>query len=376
MITRFLSTCITAVALLSVASQATAQPRTVDMNFIGQLVAAVEDLKEKMAADSEIKGRKLRMGKFSANNLPDSSFELQFENTFRELMKDLLDDSSELIVSGEFDYVPGKAVENKDLRVIQIVLRVVNRQRRDLQTITREINNSGDIARITGTSIAPPDMKDVKKRNDKVAECFDTPAFDLRDRSRIQAKGNANYAVEILRSKGGNGALEPVIPRSVQGMAFVDLDVEDTFVIVPYSYDKTCDASAVVTIDGLDVVNEFNDDGVKYEGYLVPRANGNTPGSHAIPGWLRTTKNAEGNVFQFVINELGKGAATARKSRSSRGVINVQFFESVPPGESPPSRSFGEVGTGKPMDVHYDVKEVNRRETPVVNIAIRYSNVP
>ena len=366
----------TTIMLLMASMNVIAQDRTVDMNFNGQLVSAVEELKEKMSADSDLKGRKLRLGKFSANNLPDSSFEVQFETGFRELAKDLLDENSELIISGEFDFVPGQASENKDLQVIQVVLKLVNRQRRVLQTITREINNSADIARITGTTIAPPDDKEVKKRNDEVRRAFEDPAFTVRDKSRIQAKGNAHYAVEILRSEGGTGPFEPVVPRSVNGMAFVDLSIEDTFVIVPYSFDNTCDASVSVSIDGLDVLNAFNADDIKYEGYLVPRASGNTPGSHVIPGWLRTTKTAENNVFQFVINELGKGAATARKSRSSRGVINVQFFEAVPVGQHLCSRSFGEVGTGEPLDVAYEVKEMQRRETPVVNIAIRYSNVP
>jgi hypothetical protein len=86
-----------------------------------------------------------------------------------------------------------------------------------------------------------------------------------------------------------------------------------------------------------------------------------------------SAKQNQSNVFQFVINELGKGAATARQSRSGRGVIHVQFFEVVPEGLELPARSFGEVGTGKPIDVSYGLRQMQRRETPIANIAIRYT---
>jgi hypothetical protein len=51
-----------------------------------------------------------------------------------------------------------------------------------------------------------------------------------------------------------------------------------------------------------------------------------------------SAKQNQSNVFQFVINELGKGAAT-----------------------------------GKPIDVSYGLQQMQRRETPIANIAIRYT---
>ncbi|MCA9048381.1 MAG: hypothetical protein KDA89_06615 [Planctomycetaceae bacterium] len=289
-------------------------------------------------------------------------------------MKDLLDESSDLLLTAEYDYVSGNNPANSDLRVIQFVLKVFNKQRRILQSVTREVNDSGDIARILGTSVAPPDSKKVEERNREVEKSFDQPSFDVKDGSLILAKNNAHYAVQILRKRNGTGNAEAVTPKSVNGQPFVDLSVNDTFEIVLFSFETRCDASVDVTIDGLSVINEFNEDGLQYEGYMVPRSSSGQPGTHHIPGWLKTTKSSQGNVFQFVINELGKGAATARKSRSSRGVINVQFFEAAPPGQDLPARSFGEVGTGKPVDVDYDVIQLQRRETPIVNIAVRYSN--
>ncbi|MGD9857372.1 MAG: hypothetical protein AB7U20_20710, partial [Planctomycetaceae bacterium] len=113
-----------------------------------------------------------------------------------------------------------------------------------------------------------------------------------------------------------------------------------------------------------------------YSGYMTPRASGDSPGLHVVPGWLRTTREPSDNVFRFVINELGKGAASARNSRNSLGVITVQFFEAVPPGEELPARSFGEVGQGELMTVKYDVQPMTLRTAPIVTISIRYHNLP
>ena len=44
-------------------------------------------------ADAELEGRKLRLGKFAGPLLPDSNFELAFENEFKTLMKDRVDDA-------------------------------------------------------------------------------------------------------------------------------------------------------------------------------------------------------------------------------------------------------------------------------------------
>jgi hypothetical protein len=355
---------------------AAAAPRRIDMNFNGQLASAVDELRQKMDADSELKGRKLRLGKFSAPLLPDSSFELEFEQRFRTLLKDRLDDASEFFVIGEYNFLPGVHPNNEGLRVVQFSIRIINRQRRTLHEVVREVNDTADIARITGTTVAPPDTTDFEERNEAAAEAFDEPQFATRSGTQVTAAGDDRYAVEIRRRAGGTGSPVAITPRSVNGMAFVDLDVADTFEIVLYSYETACDASALVTIDGLDVANTFSQDRVKYDGYLVSRARGSArPGTHTIPGWLGTTRRQQDNVFSFVVNELGKGAATALKSRSSRGVINVQFFEAVPPDQQLPSRSFGEVGKGKPMTVRYDVRPVKRRDVPAANISIRYSQV-
>ncbi len=366
-------------SVLSSICPAAQQDGPSDMNFPGQMVVAVEQLREQLTkrldADPETKGRKLRLGKFGGPNLPDSNFELAFESKFESLMKDRLDDSSEFIVSGEYDFVPGQMPENDGLKVIRIIIKVVDAARNVLIRVVREINNTEDIAEITGATVAPPDTPDVKKRNEAVRKGVNpkTRSFHVRNGTQVTAIANKDYAVEIRKKSGGTGPLVPVVPANSNGFAFVDLKVGDTFEIHLYTYETKCDTSCVVTIDGLDVANTFCTDGKKYDGYVIHRAKGSTPGTHRIPGWLETTKRPTKNVYSFVVNELGKGAATAKKVRTRRGVINVKFFEAVPEGQSLPSRRFGEVGKGKPMDVAYKVKRMVKRQTPISNVGIRYS---
>ncbi|MCA9056219.1 MAG: hypothetical protein KDA75_20460, partial [Planctomycetaceae bacterium] len=49
-----------------------AAPRRLEMNFKGQLSTAVDELREKMQADNQLRGRKLQPGTFFGPNLPDS----------------------------------------------------------------------------------------------------------------------------------------------------------------------------------------------------------------------------------------------------------------------------------------------------------------
>ena len=360
---------------LAAVRPATAAPRRIDMNFNGQLASAVEELKQKMDADTELKDRKVRVGKFSAPLLPDSSFELEFERRFRAMLKDRLSDSSRFFVIGEYNFLPGTHPNNQGLRVVQFSIRIVNSQRRKLHEVIREVNATADIARITGTTVSPPDTTAFDRRNDAAAHAFDTPRFGLIHGTQVTATGNSHYAVEIRRKLAG-GKSAALTPRNVNGMAFVDLGVRDTFEIALYSYESSCDASALVTIDGLDVANTFSEDKTHYDGYLIPRQKGSKPGTHTIPGWLRTATRQKDNVFSFVIKELGQGAATALKARNSRGVITIQFFEAVPPNEQLPARSFGEVGKGAPVTVKYNVQQMKKRAVPTASISIRYSNVP
>jgi hypothetical protein len=351
------------------------QPRRFDKTFDGQILMAVNELKMKVDADPELKGRKLRLGKFTTE-LIDSHFEQQFERSLGQHAADLLSADSAFTVSGSYDYVPGTQEDNIGLKVVQFTLEVKNAQRRRLQHVIGEINNTGDITKIVPITVAIPVAKDIVKRNQAVSEADAMPAFALNG-SLVMVPGQPDYSVEIRVRRGGVEPLVPIVPVDRGGRPWVDLAVTDEFEISLVNGSQNTDAVAVVEIDGLDVVNEFCEDpkgkdGKAYEGYDVTR--GGAP--VAVKGWLRTVKSKTKNVYTFVVNEFGKGAATARKSRSTRGVINVQFFEAVPQGQNLPARAIGEVGVGRPIDVDLQAKSVVRSEVPKVNLAIHYLEDP
>lgn len=347
--------------------------RMVDMGFDGQMDAAVIELQTKMKADPDINGRKLRLGKFSGPNLPDSSFEQEFEQTYCRLMGDLLTDESPLVVNGEYKILPGDWDENKDLQVIQFVISIEFKFR-VLQSVTREINRSADIARIAGATVSLPDTTKTEERNKAAFDAIVDPHFEIHDTHFVAAVGHDSHRVAIFKKVGGRGNPVPIVPTSSNGHAYIDLDVNDTFSIMLVNHSLKCDASVDVSIDGLDVANTFSVDGKEYAGYMVPRMHGGKAGVHSIPGWLKTTKSKTNNVFEFVLNKLGQGAATEMNSRNNLGVIHVSFFEAVPPGEKLPSRNFGEVGKGELMDVAYKSVSMTRRKSPIAQVSIRYRN--
>ena len=347
--------------------------RRIDMGFEGQMGAAVSQLKSKMKADPDINGRKLRLGKFSGPNLPDSSFELEFEQTYCRLMGDMLTDESPLIVNGEYKILPGDLDENDGLEVIQFVISIEYKFR-VLQSVTREINRSADIVRIAGATVALPDVTDVEKRNKAAFKSATDPQFAIVNSYYVTPVGRNAHRVAIFKKVGGKGNPIAVVPKSVNGNAFVDLGVSDTFSIVLENHDHQCDASADVSIDGLDVANTFSVDQKTYQGYMVPRMDNGKAGTHSIPGWLKTTRSTTDNVYEFVLKKLGHGAATEMNSRNKVGVIHVDFYEAVPPGQKLPSRTFGEVGKGELMNVAYKSVSMTRRKSPIAQISIRYRN--
>lgn len=376
---------IMSVALILSSSLAMAdEVRRIDMNFGGQLDSAVRELREKIASDPDLTGRRLRLGKFSGPYLPDSTFDVAFEHGFRSRVEDLLSEESEFIVSGEFDLVEGTLRENNGLEVIQFVIEI-RQKRRKLLSIMREINNSVDIVRISGATVKLPDQQKpgqkrddyLKDRNEAASKAAETPDagqsdYDVQSGTRICAKDAADYGVEIL-TVSANGTAQPVTPRSLNGRAFVDIEVGQKMIIKVYNGNLQFAANARITIDGLDVANTFSEDQQKYAGYSVPKATSNGPGSHAVPGWLITTSRNTQNVYQFVVNKLGEGAATEMNSRHRLGVIQVEFFlEAGADGSLP--RGHGEIGRGQQMDVGYSVKQVKFRDSPVSIVSVRYAN--
>lgn len=358
--------------------------RRIDMTFEGQMISAIAELKEKIADDPDLSGRSIRLGKFSGPHLPDSTFDAAFEQKFMQLMTPALAEQSEFVVNGMYDLIEGTLSENEGIDVIQFSIEIRYR-RRKMASVTREINNSADITRINGGTVALPNDRTpgekpdhyFKRRNKAASETADVDGsaeddFRIHNATQIMAPGCPDYAVEIL-SIGSGSQPTAVVPRSVNGRSFVDIGVGQKLVVKVYNYNRKFEANAKIAIDGLDVANTFCSDKQQYAGYVIPKATATTPGKHLVPGWLVTTKRKQNNVYQFVVNKLGQGAATEMKSRHRLGVIHVEFFAAVPENGSLP-RGHGEIGRGQTMDVNYKTKAFKFRDSPLANISIRYSN--
>jgi hypothetical protein len=95
-----------------------------------------------------------------------------------------------------------------------------------------------------------------------------------------------------------------------------------------------------------------------------------------IPGWLHTVKPANDNVFEFVVNRLGQGAASELNVRGKTGVITVRFFDSYRPDEKPRGRNFGETGKGQPRKQDYQLVESVIGTEPLSIVTVRYSRTP
>jgi len=354
-----------------------------NLTLAGQLKAIEGRLRDKMAKDPPLINQKLKFGKVVNENLPDSSFEFRLENELKKRLADLLSETSKLTLSASYDYLPAEEGQNAGHKVIQIVLTVKSDNRIVLLKEVVEVNNTGDIARILGQTLAPPDETEFKKRNEAVEQAAADPQFATHPdrRTAVMAVGNSRYAVELRKQVGGKGAPVVIAPANQNGLAFMDIGIGDTYEVVLLNFDTEYDAVAKLEIDGLDAANTFNEDQIEYPGYLIPRAQNGQPGIHIVPGWLHTIHRGNGkepldNVFQFVVNELGKGAASAKQVRSSIGVINVRFFDAAAPGQPMRDRSFGETGKGQGMQVNYQLQPMQIGTQPLSIISVRYTRSP
>ena len=371
---------------LNIAYADTAKP-PLSMTFSGQMTALSVDLLDLAKKDPVLQGKKLKFASVVSANLTDSNFNLRVEEELKSKLTSILDAKSELLLSGELDYLESTTQDNSGFKVVQITMKVVNAKRVELAKIFREINDSGDIARIMQMTIAPPDTTDFAKRNEKIAKAEKAPAFALvsDNKSQVTAMNFPRYTMGLRRRVNGQGAAIPVQPTDEKGYAYAPIAIGDTYEVVLYNYDEQSDAIAKIEIDGLDAANTFctdktpSGDKQSYPGYFIPRAVNGKPGEHVVSGWLHTVKKSDDNdnVFKFIVNKLGQGAASKLNVRSAKtGIVTATFFDACETDGTLRGRNFGETGKGEGMQVNYQVKQVKVAETPISIISIRYSRSP
>lgn len=346
------------------------------MSLPGQLHALAAEIRDIVQRDTILKGRKLLFGKVVNRRLANSTYELRLETELRELLKDLLASQADFTLSAEYDYRDSDGGDNAGLKVVQLTLVIEDSKGKEVAKKVREVNDTADIAKIVGITLSLPDVKDFAKRNEAAKEAQAKPDFQLLEGTRVAASGNPRYAVELRKRAGGQGAASAVVPVNQSGLAFAELALGDTYEVVLFNHDTIFDAVAELTIDGLDAANSFNTDGVRYPGYFIPRAKDGKPGEHVVPGWLHTAKKANDNVFVFVVNELGKGAASAKQVRGRTGVVSATFRDACEPNEQLRARSFGETGKGDGMRFDYQLKNVQVGSVPLAIVHVRYTHSP
>ncbi|MBX3421785.1 MAG: hypothetical protein KF752_09555 [Pirellulaceae bacterium] len=346
----------------------------------GQMAGLAADVKDFLNGDRLLKGQKLRLDRVSSSGMPDANYDQFIEQQLTKLLEDVVDSGAALLLKVEYSYQVSETESNRNNRVIQIIAKVLERGRTK-KTLLREVNNTSDISRVLGNTQAPADSVDYQVRLTSTEKAFEQPAFKIIGKTQVSSD-TPNYSVEIRKRSGGKGDTSPVVPVNENGRAFAPIDINDTYEIVLYNYDSLADAVAKVDIDGLDAINTFSIDldssgqKIVHQGYFIPRATNSGPGIHIIPGWLHTLRPGNDNVFEFVVNELGRGAASSLNVRGKTGVITVRFFDAYKPTEQPRGRNFGETGKGQPRKQDYALIETVVGSEPLSVVTVRYSRSP
>jgi hypothetical protein len=360
---------------------ATTHAFNTDLNFEGQMKAIAEELKAKCLADPLTMGQKLKLPEPEDPVVKKQSlFDGRIEHELKTRLADLFDPNAAITLVASHRVTDLKEATGKSFKVVTLEV-LLKKGGKEIGSVTREINNSSDIARIEGVTIAPSAADNTaEKRNQAVQAAKVNPSFDTHpDRPKaVTAFNSPRYAVEI-RLLTGNGP-QVVAPENKRGNALAPIGVGQAYEIVLLNFDDKNDAVAKVEIDGLDAANTFcidkNDQGkpAAYPGYLIPKAVNGQPGEHVVPGWLHTVNQAkEVNAFQFLVTELGKGAESARKPRSAIGMIHVRFYEAALTAEALRPRTFGETDKGMGLKLNLRLESRVLATEPDSSITIRYN---
>jgi hypothetical protein len=377
------SMALMAILLVTPAAMPAAEVR---MPLRGQLFALANEIKLAVKMDPRIQGQPVAMGAFTpqGKKVKATNFGLRIENELRQLLSKELNDEAKVTLAGSYHFVDSESADNPGAAVLVVTAQLQNDRGRELTSFSREVNDTDDIRGalgVTGAGTTSPKVK-FEERNAQLQQDVENPQFEMVAGDRVAAAGMPNWSVRILKKAAHDGPTSVVIPQNIKGLAYAPITISEYYEIELFNSDVS-DAVAVVTIDGLDVANTFSSDQtsegkpIVWPGYFVPRASDKKPGRMLIRGWLHTLHPTakKDNVYSFLVNELGQGAASAREHRGEIGVITVQYFEACPPGQKLSGRSFGETAQGEGLEEKYSTKQVLIGDNALSTVSIRY-NVP
>ncbi len=368
-----------------------------------QLASLAAEVREIITNDRILSGVTLRLDNVLRKGMPDANFDQRIRTELENLLGDLLDKPSQAkdtaFLSVTYAYLKSELPNLIGVRTIQLTSEVLYRgQPIELRTkefdvdtrrpkdvtvkpLKREVNNPSDISAILGSTVAINPKTAINEKLVKIDEAFSRPTFATVEQSQVAAESNKDFTIEIRRSLQGDDATVTLTPKNINGLAFAELEIGNTYEVILYNYSPTHDVVVKLSIDGLDASSAFcidvdeKGERLVYPGYHVAKATGGKPGMHTVPGWLHTVKatGENDNVFQFVVNKLGSGAATAKKVIGKTGVITAEFYLASAPEEMIPRDGQGETGVGKNMRVDYALKGLKLAETASSTVTIRYS---
>lgn len=361
-----------------------ATTRSLDVELAG-LLKTVSDA---LDTDGALKGRTLSLGGIASEDRPDANYAAELRRLFEEKLKGKLVPDGALKMTVYYDLVDSESdsaqgdPSNKKMKVLLIRVIIKDDKKKELFNKSAEINDSADIARVLGLTVAPPPNGNQHQRNREVDEAYNQnkgkpadqvkPTFTVREGTKIGIPGCERFFVEILVKDSPEGQAKAITPTANPlGNAFVDIKGNQSYEVRVHNYDEySCVAK--IRIDGQDAFNRFNVDGVKYNGLLLEKGQSGT-----LKGWMHTTKprtKEKDNVFAFVVREYGLGSAEAQKASGEVGVITVQFAVAWKEGEARPAgRNIGrETDKGPGIEQGFQVEKRHLGEFNET-ISIRYS---
>lgn len=369
---RLLIACAAAFALSALAtSDVASAQKTLPLSMRGQIAGLAAELQSALEEHAVLAGKQLSIGEFTGEDQAKySNCGLWIESEFKNLLADVINERSKYRLTGSYLFDDASTPSNRGLKVLLISAQVKDALGKEILSLTREVNDTDDIARAMGHTGGLPNSSwaSHKERNEVLVDAIKNPGFSLTGH-HVAASGVEEYSVGVRKKKTFDGKSQPVTPEDVGGLAYVELGPKDYYEIELTNSDVR-DVVATVTVDGLDVANFYSQDKTKYPGYYV--AAGKTV---VIRGWLRTVKpNAPGgNLLSFLVTKLGEGVSTSEKVRGNIGVITVQFQKCCDVDDKLARRGLGETSTGEGLQAKLTPKLTRFAEDAASTVSIRYN---
>lgn len=279
-----------------------------------------------------------------------------------------IDPEARFIVSGTYRVIIDATSTLKQLALkLEIRLRERGSSKGFELPIDRAVVDEAVVPEALGLTVSLMPEADSMQRQQQLQDQVEKPRPGHLDRTRIFAKPDSPYGMEVLVKRGSS--YEPCPVRVEGGLVRADLKRDDVYAVRLIN-NSDHEAAINLTIDGLDLFAFSNAKAARL--ILKPKT------TALVKGWPRTF--AESN--EFLVTEYAKSAAYQLKSTGDVGVITASFaaawpLNATPPADEPknPTRSSlptNATGHGAPVEEKYVAIE---RRVGVLRstVAVRYT---